>query len=63
MIIREALIEDIGQIQAVRNAVKENPLSNPNLVTDEDCRIFLTERGKGWVCVMQKTFETFYLLQ
>jgi len=34
----------------VRNAVKENTLSNPNLVTDEDCRIFLTERGKGWVC-------------
>ncbi|CAM2858628.1 GNAT family N-acetyltransferase [Chryseobacterium flavum] len=50
MIIREAKIEDIGQIQIVRNAVKENTLSDPNLVTDEDCRIFMTERGKGWVC-------------
>lgn len=48
--IREAFPEDIQQIQIVRNAVKENILSNPNLVTDEDCRIFLTERGKGWVC-------------
>lgn len=50
MIFREAKIDDIQQIQIVRNAVKENTLSNPNLVTDEDCRIFLTERGKGWVC-------------
>lgn len=52
MKIREANIEDIQQIQIVRNSVKENTLSNPNLVTDEDCKIFLTERGKGWVCEM-----------
>lgn len=50
MIIREAIVDDIKQIQFVRNSVKENTLSNPNLVTDEDCKIFLTERGKGWVC-------------
>ena len=50
MTIREANTGDIEQIQIVRNAVKENTLSNPNLVTNEDCRIFLTERGKGWVC-------------
>lgn len=50
MKIRVANINDISQIQVVRNAVKENTLSNPNLVTDEDCRIFMTERGKGWVC-------------
>ncbi|WP_435523381.1 GNAT family N-acetyltransferase [Chryseobacterium indoltheticum] len=34
----------------VRNSVKENTLSNPNLVTDKDCEEFITERGKGWVC-------------
>jgi GNAT superfamily N-acetyltransferase len=50
MIIREATLADIPQIQLVRNAVKENRLSNPNLVTDEDCREFLFARGKGWVC-------------
>lgn len=50
MIFREANSEDIPQIQLVRNAVTENVLSNPNLVTDEDCREFLLERGKGWVC-------------
>lgn len=48
--IREANIEDIPQIQFVRNAVKENMLSNPNLVTDEDCKEFISIRGKGWVC-------------
>ncbi len=50
MIIREATIADITQMQIVRNAVKENMLSNPNLVTDEDCAAFITARGKGWVC-------------
>jgi GNAT superfamily N-acetyltransferase len=50
LIIREANIEDIPQIQEVRNSVKENTLSNPSLVTNGDCEDFLTVRGKGWVC-------------
>ena len=50
MKIREAKIGDIPQIQIVRNAVRENTLSNPNLVTDKDCEGFMFERGKGWVC-------------
>jgi len=50
MTIREAKIDDIKQIQIVRNSVKENVLSNPNLVTDRDCEEFITVRGKGWVC-------------
>lgn len=47
--IREAEIKDIKQIQVVRNSVKENMLSNPALVPDEDCELFITKRGKGWV--------------
>ncbi len=47
--IREARSEDIPQIQIVRNSVKENTSSDPNLVTDKDCEEFLFERGKGWV--------------
>ncbi|HXS55425.1 MAG TPA: GNAT family N-acetyltransferase [Hanamia sp.] len=50
MIIREAVITDITQIQAVRNSVKENTLPDPGFVTDKDCEEFLTVRGKGWVC-------------
>lgn len=54
MIIREANIEDIKQIQHVRNSVTENTLSNPNVVADEDCEEFITIRGKGWVCEINK---------
>lgn len=50
MIIREAKIGDIKQIQVVRNSVRENTLSDPTLVTDEDCKEFMFVRGKGWVC-------------
>ncbi|MBK9737660.1 MAG: GNAT family N-acetyltransferase [Saprospiraceae bacterium] len=50
MTIREANTDDIKQIQIVRNSVTENTLSSPNLVTDEDCREFITIRGKAWVC-------------
>ncbi len=58
-IIREAKIEDIKEIQIVRNSVKENVLSNPNLVTDEDCEEFLTKRGKGWVCEIDGKIQGF----
>lgn len=47
---REATVDDIPQIQIVRNSVKENMLTDPALVTDEACKEYLTERGKGWVC-------------
>lgn len=53
MVYREALVADIKKIQVVRNSVKENMLSNPNLVTDKDCEEYLTLRGKGWVCEFQ----------
>ncbi len=41
---------DIKEIQVVRNAVRENMLSDPSLVTDQACAIFIAEKGKGWVC-------------
>lgn len=50
MIFREALITDIPEIQIVRNSVKENTLSDPALVTDNDVEDYITHRGKGWVC-------------
>jgi GNAT superfamily N-acetyltransferase len=57
--IREAKIEDITEIQIVRNSVKENILSDPNLVTDKDCEEFLTVRGKGWVCEVDGKIQGF----
>jgi GNAT superfamily N-acetyltransferase len=50
MIFREANILDITQMQIVRNEVKENTLSDPALVLDNDYVDYLTNRGKGWVC-------------
>jgi len=50
MQFREATADDIPQMQIVRNAVKENVLSDPNLVKDADYIPFLQQQGKGWVC-------------
>ena len=50
MIFREARLTDIPQMQMVRNAVTENTLSDPALVSDEDVADYITRRGKGWVC-------------
>lgn len=47
---REAVVADIPQIQMVRNAVNENTLSDPALVTDKDVEDFIIRRGKGWIC-------------
>ncbi len=62
MIFREATIDDIPQIQIVRNSVTENTLSDPNLVTDEDCQEFITVRGKGWVCEIESEIVGFSIV-
>jgi GNAT superfamily N-acetyltransferase len=49
MTIREATLLDIPQIKIIRNSVKENILSDPTRVTENDYISYLTERGKGWV--------------
>ncbi len=59
MTFREAKVGDIPQIQVVRNAVKENMLSDPSLVTDKDCEEYITRRGKGWVCEVDDTIVGF----
>jgi GNAT superfamily N-acetyltransferase len=48
-LIRVAQVADIPQIQLVRNAVKENQLSDPSLVTDADVEDYIINRGRGWV--------------
>jgi GNAT superfamily N-acetyltransferase len=62
MIIREARLEDIPQIQIVRNSVTENTLSDPNLVTDQDCEEFLFKRGRGWVCEIDDQIKGFSIV-
>jgi len=50
MNFREASLADIPQIQRVRNSVTENTLSDPALVSNDDCATYMTTRGKAWVC-------------
>src|SRR2546423_9052191 len=59
MIFREAQIKDIPQLHAVRISVKENPLPDPDLITADDYEEFLTRRGKGWLCDIDKAVVGF----
>lgn len=54
MHFRQATLNDIPQIQVVRNSVKENMLYDAALVSDIDCEEFITRRGRGWVCTMDE---------
>ena len=62
MNFRQAITEDIPQIQIVRNSVKENQLSNPNLIPDELVEEFITKRGKGFVCEIDKKIVGFSIV-
>ena len=62
MIYRKATTDDIPQIQIVRNSVKENQLSDPNLITDELVKKFITERGTGFVCEIDDTIVGFAIV-
>ena len=62
MIFREAQVTDISQIQIVRNAVKENTLSDPALVPDADVEDYITRRGKGWVCEINNRIVGFSIV-
>ena len=46
MDFRDAKIEDIKQMHLVRNSVKENKLSDPNLISEDDYKEFLTKKEK-----------------
>ena len=62
MNFRQAIPEDIPQIQIVRNSVKENQLSNPNLIPDELVEEFITKRGKGFVCEIDNKIVGFSIV-
>ena len=62
MNFRQAIPEDIPQIQIVRNSEKENQLSNPNLIPDDLVEEFITKRGKGFVCEIDKKIVGFSIV-
>jgi len=62
MEFREAILSDLETIMDVRFSVKENVLSNPDLVTIADCEDFIFRRGKGWVCVVDEKVVGFSIV-
>lgn len=62
MIIRQAVVTDIPQIQIVRNSVKENTLSDPALVPDNDVEDYILRRGRGWVCEVKDRIVGFSIV-
>lgn len=62
MAIRQAALKDIKQIQHIRNAVNENTLSDPSLVTDDAVVEYITRRGRGWVYEMEGIITGFSII-
>jgi ribosomal protein S18 acetylase RimI-like enzyme len=62
MIFRQATQEDIPAMQVVRNAVKENVLSDPSVITNDSYIPYLEERGMGWVCSIKNQIVGFAIL-
>lgn len=62
MLFREAILNDIPQIQEIRHSVKENRLSDPGLVTDRDCAEYILIKGKGWVCISRHNIVGFAIV-
>jgi len=53
MKIRVALEADIPEMHRIRLSVRENRLSDPQLIQPDDYRPMLTERGRGWVAELK----------
>ena len=62
MLYREARSSDIPQIQVVRQSVLENRLSDPSLVPDKDVDDYINNRGKGWICELDRTIIGFAIV-
>ncbi len=62
MIIRQAFTADIAGIQLVRNNVKENTLSDPALVPDQDVEDYINRRGRGWVALVEDRIVGFSIV-
>ena len=62
MIIREAQIKDIPSLKVVRNAVLENTLSDPSLISDADYQAHILSKGKAWLCEMNDQIVGFVMV-
>jgi GNAT superfamily N-acetyltransferase len=59
---REATVKDINAMHRVRMSVKENVLSNPQLVKEEDYLRYIHHPGRGWVAESTDTIIGFAII-
>jgi GNAT superfamily N-acetyltransferase len=62
MFIREAHIKDIPSLKVVRNAVLENTLSDPSLISDADYQAHILNKGKAWLCEIKDQVAGFVMV-
>lgn len=62
MIIREAQLADIPGMHKVRVAVMENRLPDPTMITMDEYKDYITNRGKGWVSEIHDTIAGFAIV-
>lgn len=57
-----AITQHIPAMHKIRMAVRENVLSNPNVVTEKDYLEMLENGGKGWVCFSENELVGFAMV-
>jgi GNAT superfamily N-acetyltransferase len=62
MIIPEATTADIPAMHAIRLRVRENRLSDPSVVTEQDYHDFMARNTKSWVCEMEGALAGFAMV-
>ena len=50
MMIRTATANDVATMHAIRTRVRENRLSDPSVITEQDYHDFMARNTMGWVC-------------
>lgn len=61
-LIKTAEPEDISAMHQIRIAVKENILSDPNRITSADYLAFISQKGKGWVAIVDDNIVGFAIV-
>jgi len=56
---RPATADDVTTIMRIRLEVKENTLSNPNIITRQMCLDYLDKLGRGWVAELDGEIQGF----
>lgn len=62
MLIREALAADVPAMHAIRLRVRENRLSDPRVVVEQDYHDFMARDTMSWVCEVDGAIAGFAMV-